>query len=150
MFLLLKVEFWAFLSKKWLYPRLDTTCNLRSVQTWLYSCLWHRKLHGSCGKTTFMGCVCGATEPNVAQFRFYVEGKLCSLCEWCNIPIDVNAVLILNFFAYLSDMLRRGICSDEEIIFILQGAFGKYASTNVSRTHGVSLKWNFTLLFLFL
>jgi hypothetical protein len=52
-------------------------------------------------------------------------GNLCALCEQSNIPVDVNAVFASNFFAYLPNMIRRGICSDDEILFILRGAFGK-------------------------
>lgn len=61
----------------------------------------------------------------MAEFRFYVWGKLCALCEDCNIPIDVNAVFVSDFFTNLPNMIWRGICRDEEILFILRGAFGK-------------------------
>jgi hypothetical protein len=52
-------------------------------------------------------------------------GKLCALCEQRNIPVDVNVVFVLNFLAYLPNMIWRGICSIEEIFCIFQGAFGK-------------------------
>jgi len=54
-----------------------------------------------------------------------VWGKLCALCEQCDIAVDVNAVFASHFFTYLPNMIQRGICSDEEIIFILRGAFEK-------------------------
>jgi hypothetical protein len=56
---------------------------------------------------------------------FYVWGKLCALCEQCNIPVDVNAVFVSDSLAYLPNIIRKGIYSDEGILFILRGAFGK-------------------------
>jgi hypothetical protein len=64
-----------------------------------------------------MGCVCGTNELNVAEFMFYVCGG--ESFVHCMSNVDVNAVFASNFFAYLPNMIWRGICSDEEILFIL-------------------------------